>query len=97
MVQSNETEARNTTSQTVSVRMTGEILQTIEQAAERKQLSVGQYLREAGYAAASRRRRPGDAGRGCCSGRGPRKDRSPRRHPLTSRPWLPRLQQSWAI
>ena len=64
MVQSNETEARNTTSQTVSVRMTGEILQTIEQAAERKQLSVGQYLREAGYAAASRRRRPRRRGQG---------------------------------
>ncbi len=62
MMQTTDTEAKVMTSSressTVAVRLTGETLQTIEQAAKRRELSLGLYLREAGYAAASRRRRP---------------------------------------
>ena len=61
MMQTTETEAKDIASkgtQTVAVRLTGETLQAIEHAARRKQLSLGLYLREAGYAAASRRRTP---------------------------------------
>ena len=44
-------------SRSVGVRLTGETLRAVEQAAERKGLSPGQYLKEAGYAAATRHQR----------------------------------------